>query len=169
MCAELLAIARGYVALGLSVLPIRADGTKAPCLATWKECQQRQPTEGELTRWFGDAHKIGIAIVCGAISRNLEVLDFDHAETWERWYASVAPIKPELLRNSPQVKTPAGGRHLYLFRNVAGPNRKLAKSKAGKTLIEIKGEGGYVLAPGCAPECHPLGGVYVWERPLKVG
>jgi len=29
-----------------------------------------------------------------------------------------------------------------------------------EVLIETRGEGGYVLAPGCPPECHPSGKPY---------
>ncbi len=165
MCAELLEIARAYAAAGLSVIPVRADGSKAPALPAWKEHQQRRADEAELILWFGHGQQFGVAIVCGAISQNLEVMDFDEAQTWERWRHLVELERPGLLRGIPCVKTPGGGRHLYLFGN-CGPNRKLARTREGKTLIEIRGEGGYVLAPGCSPACHPTRRLYTWERPL---
>ncbi len=52
-----------------------------------------------------------------------------------------------------------------------GGNQKLARklkvdAKTGSlkevTLIETKGEGGYVLAPPSPPECHPSGRSYVF-------
>ena len=35
-------------------------------------------------------------------------------------------------------------------------NQKLAESRDKKTLIETRGEGGYVVAPGSPLACHPL-------------
>jgi hypothetical protein len=157
--------ARQYVAAGLSVIPIHPDGRKRPALDGWKEMQDRLPSPSEVEDWFPD--EVGLAVVCGAVSRNLEVLDFDGAGVWERWKARVLAKDPHSLDGIPRVRTPGGGRHLYLFREHAGPCRKLAKREAdGKTLIEVKGEGGYVLAPGCPPACHPTRGEYVWEVDL---
>ncbi len=166
MPADLLALARRYRDLGLSVIPIRADGSKAPDLPAWKPYQQRLATDAELEAWFANGHVAGIAVVCGAVSRNLEVMDFDDAVSYAEWRACVLAINPHALDGIPCVHTPSGGVHLYLFRVLAGPNRKLAKTELGKTLIEIRGEGGYVLAPGCPPACHSTGGEYVWERTL---
>lgn len=151
--------ARRYVAAGLSVIPIRPDGSKAPAVP-WKPYQDRLATPEEIDHWFGNGHVYGIAIVCGHASRNLEVMDFDDETAWESFRSR---IKDEDLAGIPCVRTPSGGRHLYLFRESAGPNRKLAKSPTGKTLIEIRGEGGYVLAPGCPAECHPSGRTYEFE------
>ncbi len=149
--------ARAYVAAGFSVCPIRADGSKAPAVA-WKAYQQRRAAEAELYLWFwGGQH--GLAIVCGAVSRNLEVIDFDDFVTFQRW---AARIGGSVLQRYPIIATPAGGRHVYcrLPRPPQG-NRKLACAATGKTLIETRGEGGYVLAPGCPGWCHPSGREYV--------
>jgi hypothetical protein len=163
-----------YRSLGLSVIPIRPDGSKAPALASWQELQERLPSEAEIREWFSNG--CGIAVVCGAVSRNLEVLDFDSPEVWDRWYRAVTQVNPHALAGIPLVRTPSGGRHLYLFRAVAGPCRKVAKDRTGKkTLVEVKGEGGYVLTVGCPAACHPRGGLYEWEQalagptPLAVG
>jgi len=59
------------------------------------------------------------------------------------------------------VETPTGGFHIY-YRCSDGVegNQKLAQRKDSngklKTLIETRGEGGYVLAPGSPKTCHPL-------------
>jgi hypothetical protein len=160
--------ARHYVGLGLSVIPIRADGTKAPALGSWKEYQRRLPREDELEEWFANGHALGVAVVCGEVSRNLEVLDFDSDAAYRQWARRVLAERPDALEALPCVRTPSGGRHLYLFRAEAGPSRKLAKSADGKkTLVEVKAEGGYVLAPGCPGACHPTGRAYEWELPLS--
>jgi hypothetical protein len=152
--------ARRYRDFGLSVIPVKPDGSKAPALDTWKELQRRLPTDAELAAWFTGG--VGVAVVCGAVSRHLEVLDFDGAATWERWKAAVLGRNPRALDGIPMVRTPGGGMHLYLFRAQAGPSRKVAKRTDGKTLVDLKAERGYVLAPGCPPGCHRSGGTYEW-------
>lgn len=156
-----------YLGLGLSVIPILADGSKRPALSSWKKYQSERADESTLLRWFGPESTVGLAVVCGAVSGGLEVLDFDAPEAWERWQALAAAKHPAFLAQ-PRVKTPAGGRHVYLRvpgREAAG-NTKLARRLGGKTLVEVRGEGGYVLAPGCPPACHPTGLTYEWEIPL---
>jgi hypothetical protein len=151
--------ARGYVGGGLSVIPVRPDGTKAPAIA-WKEYQARLPTDEELIAWFSTS-KNGIAVICGAVSGGLEVIDFDSPEAFGAWAAKLNEREPGLLGRFPVVLTPSGGRHLY--HRLRGPvegNRKLAVDDGGKVLIETRGEGGYVLAPGSPLTCHPSGNAY---------
>src|SRR4051794_24084233 len=81
---DLLSLARKYVAAGLSVIPIKADGSKAPALAEWKEFQRGRPTPAELVQWFARG-EAGIGIPCGAVSGGLAALDFETAEVWNRW------------------------------------------------------------------------------------
>ncbi len=166
MLPTTLETASAYVAAGLSVAPIRADGTKAPAVA-WKEYQQRRPTDAELLAWFA-VGKHGIAIICGAVSGNLEVIDFDDLEMFDRWEEGLKRSRSPLLGALPIVATPDNGRHVY-YRLQAPPkgNRKIAQRPptaaelaidpkiAAVTLIETRGEGGYVLAPGSPLECHP--------------
>jgi hypothetical protein len=156
-----LELSRLYVAAGLSVIPIRADGSKAPALASWTEYQSRWPTDAELVSWFGsDVPGIGLAIVCGAVSGHLEVIDFDSVELFETWLTTLRHQSPALIPSLTVISTPEG-RHVYL--RLPGPvprNRRLARDMTGKTVIETRGEGGYVLAPGCPPSCHPTGGLY---------
>src|SRR2546421_606006 len=71
-------------AAGMSVVPIRTDGTKQPRLSTWRVYQRRQANEVEVNHWFGNTDA-GIAFVTGAVSRNLEALDFDCHDTFEAW------------------------------------------------------------------------------------
>ena len=158
--------AQRYTRLGLSVIPIRPDGSKAPAVPTWKEYMRHRPEEAELQHWFGNGHLFGVGIICGDVSGRLEVLDFDSASAYEAWQAAVLAQRQNALEGVGCVRTPSGGHHLYLFRTLAGPCRKLARNVQGKTLVEVKGEGGYVLAPGSPPACHPSGKTYEWERPL---
>ncbi len=72
-----LQIAREYVANGLSIIPIKTDGSKSPSIPSWKPFQERKPTDEELQTWFGNGSNNGIAIICGSVSGNIEVPDFD--------------------------------------------------------------------------------------------
>src|SRR5882757_6074115 len=60
------------------VIPIHADGSKKPS-GNWKIYQSRRSSIHELRDWYGedlaDSHDIGI--VCGTVSDNLTILDFD--------------------------------------------------------------------------------------------
>ena len=73
---SILETAELYVKSGLSVISVKADGSKSPT-GSWKERQENRPTEDELTRDFGNGKQVGIAIVTGNVSGGLEVLDFD--------------------------------------------------------------------------------------------
>ncbi len=158
---EVLTLAREYVAAGLSVVPILTNGTKRPALA-WKEYQQRRPTDAELVHWWGPGSDgYGVAIIGGKVSGGLEVLDVDDAGVWSAWSALVEQHHPGLLDRLPQVLTPSGGMHVYYRTPEPAGNLKLALAANGVTLIETRGEGGYVLAPGCPPACHAAGKSYV--------
>lgn len=152
--------AKLYAAFGLSVIPVRADGSKAP-VGSWKEFQTRPATEQEIEKMFRG--ECGLAIVCGSVSGNLEVLDFDSPEHFEFWRELVEEIAPELLERLVAVQTPRGGKHLYYRCDEAEGNQKLAQvqsqNESGKpkleTLIETRGEGGYIIAPPSPAACHP--------------
>ena len=142
---------------GLSVIPIRTDGTKAPACETWKEFQIRIASEAEIQRMFRT--DCGVGIVAGAVSGNLEVLDVESEARFEDFRALVTEHDPQLIDILPQVETPSGGQHLfYRCAEIAG-NQKLAM-KAGmngnpdEVLFETRGQGGYVLTINSPAECH---------------
>jgi hypothetical protein len=149
-----------YAAFGLSVIPVRADGSKAS-VGSWKEFQSRIATDCEIESMFRG--ECGLAIVCGSVSGNLEVLDFDSPEHFEFWRELAEEIAPELLERLVTVQSPSGGKHLYYRCDKAEGNQKLAQAReqgeGGKpkleTLIETRGEGGYIIAPPSPAACHP--------------
>jgi len=182
-----LEVAQAYVAAGLSVIPVKPDGSKAPAWdllpreedpqlgrtrPVWKPFQRRLPTAQELEAWFAPG-RCGIAVVCGAVSGNLEVIDFESVELFDRWEASLRQTGSPLLGALPVVETPRPGRHVY-YRLPLPPagSRKLARRQPtaqeradrprllSVVLIETKGEAGYVLAPGSPAACHPSGQLY---------
>ena len=173
--AEVHDIAVEYVDAGLSIVPIRLDGTKSPAVPSWTEYQNRLPTRDEIDRWF--SRPAGIAIIGGRISGGLEILDFDQWELFEPWRSLTTGINEYL----PIVETGGGGYHvLYRCREIAG-NTKLASwepadcyshreagtrrgcngAKVSSTRIETRGEGGYIVAPGSPLEVHKSGDPYV--------
>lgn len=142
MSAGALEHALRYLAAGLSVVHIPA-GVKKPS-GKWEALQKKRATERQVRAWFADGGNVGI--ICGAISGGLLVIDFDTVEIYQRFMAKFG----QLVAGLPVVKT-GKGYHIYLRCPVPGGNRKLAA--AGKVkLIETRGEGGLVLAPG---SIHP--------------
>lgn len=145
---------------GLSVIPIKADGSKAAALPSWKPYQERLPNDDELRAWFGNGARPGVALVGGKVSGGLEIIDFDAPELIEEWRELVEDAVPDLLGQLPQVVTPGDGLHvLYRCAEVSG-NSKLAQRADGHTLIETRGEGGYVVTAGSPAACHSSGKLY---------
>ena len=152
-----LSAAQILTAAGLSVIPIKADGTKAAACA-WAAYQTRIADQDELKHLF--AGMCGIAVIGGAVSGNLEILDIESDAPQNELVNLIDEHLPGLLATLPQVVTPTGGRHiLYRCAEIAG-NQKLAMSAASKVLIETRGEGGYVVTVTSPPECHPSGKPY---------
>src|SRR2546422_2565594 len=171
-----------YLELGFSLIPIRNHLHTTTCakgctldkepLVSWKVYQERQPTRQELLKWLRVHPSCDWATVCGSVSRNLAVLDFDSEANYRRYF-DVEKIE----REAPVVST-ARGRHVY-----TRTNRTVRKFKV-EGLVDIQAEGGYVKVP---PSVHGTGVEYrfvnavreplpisnlelsVWERAEKLG
>ena len=142
------ATAMAYLAAGLSCLPA-TKAKKHPAIGSWKNWQKRLPTEVEVRAWFSNAHD-AICVVSGAVSGNLECMDFDNGgELFAAW---MEKVDTELLAKLVIERTPSGGYHvLYRSEEPVGGNAKLARGMRDgerKSLIETRGEGGLFL---CAP------------------
>ena len=164
-----------YLQAGLSVLPANVQ-LKYAALPQWKDYQKCLPTQAELQAWFSNGHT-GVCIVAGAVSGNLEMIDFDlEGELFERWRSLVATADSDILASLIIEKSQSGGRHvIYRCQTDVSGNMKLAQRKllvpsaddvvvCGKTykprkdkdgnwhviltLVETRGEGGLFL---CAP------------------
>jgi hypothetical protein len=166
--------ARALVTAGVSVIPVRTDGSKTPDgrllphvdgRASWTPYMGHPPTEEELRCWFGRPDPRGIGVVCGAVSGHLEVLDFDDGSLFVPWRELVEAECPVLVERLTVVQTPREplGFHVW-FRcpelEIPG-SEKLARDENNKALIETKGEGGYGVAPGSPPACHETGRSYI--------
>jgi hypothetical protein len=82
------------------------------------------------------------------------VLDFKTAVVWDRWRGLVSSNAVDFLESCPIVRTPSGGAHIWCRLPVPTPGMVLARDKDKGTLVEIRGEGHQVLAPGCPASCH---------------
>jgi hypothetical protein len=151
----LIRTALAYQAAGVSVIPLRLDGSKAPALSTWQEFQKRIAEPVEVYDWFRVSGGAGIGLVAGVVSGGVEILDFDDGSLFEPWRLLV----PETVEGLPVVKTPSGGWHVFYRCSEIGGNSKIAidPSREKKTLIETRGQGGYVAAVGSAAGVHKQG------------
>ena len=185
--------ALAYADAGLSIIPIATDGSKSPATlllpvewfetegrwkATWKPYQQRLATEAEIFRWYGDLSSASaMAVVCGGISGGLEMIDFDRLQLFPSWADKVRESSAGLLQQLVYSQTPRPGLHAWFRSPAFGGSGKLAQEwqfdpesgkRIRKTLIELKGEGGYAIVPPSPPGTHPSGQPYLYftERTL---
>ena len=136
-----------YLGFGLSVIPTNSEKRS---LVEWTPYRVSRLTEEEALRLFGLPNAKGIAVVCGNISGNLEVIDVDckNDQTgmlWRNFYHLVSESLPELNERLIYASTVNKGYHLiYRCEKIEG-NMPLAKNKNNKILIETRGEGGYFM------------------------
>ena len=154
----MLEIATAYRDAGLSVIPVRCDGSKSPLLS-WKPFTERVATDKELVDWFCGSREVGIGIVAGVISGGLEVLDFDAGNLFWPWKKLTEQIAIRL----PTVETPSFGYHVFYRCDEVTGNHKIAidPNAEKQTLIESRGDGGYVIGCGSPASCHPANYPYV--------
>lgn len=149
--------AKFYLSQGYSII---ATGDTKRALLPWKEYQSRPATIEELKIQFGHPKATGLAVICGAVSGNLEVIDVDikydiSASLWQDFTEQIKDLLPSLYT----VQTKSGGYHIYYRCEMIEANQKLARRPATEAelkdnpnvkeivLIETRGEGGYVIAP----------------------
>lgn len=167
----LLTIAQHYVAAGFSVLPIPPDGSKKQMLPEWKHLQAIRPTPAELHAWFHGHEERGIALIGGAISGNLEILDFDDKDIYQAFLdaATASGLGPVMdrIRAGCEEASPRGVHLPYYCETIEGskklasrpltPEEIQAGKKGIKGLIETRGEKGYVIVAPSGGAVHELG------------
>jgi len=145
---DFLAYALWYAKLGFRVLPVKEQG-KEPLIADWPN--KATTDEATIRGWWAKWPNANIGIATGRYGDGYFcVLDFD-PRNGGGWYGEAGP---ETLPPTWVVHTGGGGRHYYYKTPYPLRGRKL------KDGVDLKGEGGYVVAP---PSIHPEGGAYVWE------
>ena len=159
---SLLTIAEQALDNGISIVPPRNDGTKAP-LGRWQTYQEQWPTLDEITQWYTDASITGIGVVCGQVSGNLECIDFDRKDAYEEFIdqAQLAGLSGlvDRIEAGYLESTPKGMHWLWRCSEISH-NLKLANNEQDETLIEIRGEGGYVIIAPTSGTVHPSGQPY---------
>jgi len=146
---------------GLCVVPPREDGSKAP-LGQWRQYRTDRPTRDQLRSWYSDGLS-GIGLVCGAVSGNLESIDFEtkaiYAQVVELARETGLQELVERITAGYLEESPAGVHWLWRCSEIAG-NTKLAKGADEKVLIETRGEGGYIIVAPSGGPVHPSGNPY---------
>lgn len=132
--------ALSWRAAGCSVIPVKIDYTKAPALAEWTTYQHEIASEDQIREWFTADRALGV--VCGEISGNLEMIEFEGRALAEGVFtafhaAMVTEGHEELftrITSGYVESSPSGGLHLFAIvsasERVVGPNVKLAQREA---------------------------------------
>jgi len=139
---SLLAEALRLAELGFRVIPISG---KVPLIKDWPHVASNE--RSKIERLFGK-HGIETTGVGIVVDEGFVVVDFDprNGGDWADYD----------LPDTIVCHTGGGGRHYY-YRLPDGVKSQSKKVASG---VELKGFGGYVVAP---PSRHPSGGKYVWE------
>jgi hypothetical protein len=169
-------VALDALALGLSPVPPRPDGSKAPLAdcrlpdgkMSWLPYQSEPATEEHVRHWYLELLLTGVGLLTGY--GDLELLEFDHWGTYQAYLHAANELGFSDLVEHVQAgyleKTPGGGVHWLYYCPLVLPNTKLAERPIPgdphrrEVLIETRGQGGYVvIAPSFGP-VHPTGKPY---------
>lgn len=163
------AAALGAWDAGLCPVQATTNGKKRP-QGTWQEWQTRRPTRARIDEWFANGWP-GLGVICGAVSGNLEMLEFEGSAMAAGMFdafcqacddAGLADTLHKITEGYGE-DTPSGGIHMFL-RVTDGPamgNQKLAMRADGSTMIETRGEGGFVIVAPSHGSTHPTGKPWV--------
>ncbi|HEX5473275.1 MAG TPA: hypothetical protein VFX12_01335 [Vicinamibacterales bacterium] len=110
---EILQAGRAAYAAGLSVLPVKDDGSKAPAVPTWKPFQSTRATPAQVQAWALE-HRSGLGVVAGPASGCRECWDFDDAAMFDAFVRTAHAVGlgavVDRLRAGYEDETPGGGR-----------------------------------------------------------
>lgn len=153
----LLDAALDYAALGIFVFPLHNTDATGACSCGRADCHSagKHPRTGhghldattdpqQIRRWWAMWPDANIAIATGP--SGLIVVDVDEREGrrgTDVWRVLVEKLGPE-IEDTAIVATPSGGFHVY-FR--AGGREIPSRNNAFGPGIDVKAQGGYVVAP----------------------
>ena len=137
-----------YAAYGWAVFPL-SPNSKVPLPGT-HGFKEATTSPEQIRAWWKDHPERNIGIATGLISRLLVVdVDVKNGAKGRESLATIPDMTPTLA-----AATPSGGLHLY-YRS---PNYPLRSRNGLLPGIDIKADGGYVVAPGSSLN----GNTYEW-------
>jgi hypothetical protein len=113
-----------------------------------------------IRNWFQRSPDGNVALATGSPSHVI-VLDADAKAGGRETLANLEEANG-WLPEAPTVLTPGGGLHIY-FRDPGGVRNSAGALGAG---LDVRGDGGYVIAP---PSIYPNGRKYEWEVSSRIG
>ncbi len=140
----LLTAALKYRSMGFSVIPTGPD--KKPLLQ-WKEYQSKIADESTIRGWWTNWPKANVAIVTGKIS-GIVVVDVEKGGPYEKFDATAT------------AETGGGGYHYYYQH----PGVLINNRTRIDTLVDIRADGGYVIAPPSVTTKGPYSWVGTFSR-----
>lgn len=171
---SLIKAAQLYKSFGLSVVPVNFHKKS---LINWEPYQHEIITDKELRKVFRYSGVDGIAIICGEVSGNLEVIDVDSkhdltTHLFDNFYTAIQRSNADVASRLCIGATRNKGYHFYYKCPVIENNRVLARRSTTqeellidpndkiRVLLETRGRGGYIIVyptPGYQFIQHDLG------------
>ena len=137
-----------YDICGFSIIPLK-ERDKRPNLPSWDKYKNTRATREEIQQWIDEGLFKNIAVICGHVSNDLVVIDFDDAKIPEE----IGLDFQKTIEKGAWVIQTGKGYHVYVHHQ--GDPGNIEKSLQLK--IEYRANNGYVAAP---PSIHPNGDVY---------
>lgn len=144
-----------YAVRGYSVMPLKSD--KRPALTSWKKYQTAPADESQIETWWSNTPDALIGIVTGKVS-GITVIDID---SYKEGGTKVDAFPPTYT-----VKTGNGGYHLY-YKYVEGLTIS-ANAYAKYPGVDIRSDGGYIVAPPSVTNYNGKGGPYTIEKNIPL-
>lgn len=160
-----------YIRRGWPVIPIHYVAAKGKCSCGNPDCGS--PAKHPMTNhglkdstldekivrhWWSKHPNANIGITTGPKS-GLVVIDIDPRHGGMESLKALSKLGGFPI--TPEVFTGGGGEHIYLAHPGNGAKVKSVQQFGGYPGIDIKGDGGYVVAP---PSKHISGSKYTWKR-----
>jgi hypothetical protein len=125
---------------GVSTIPVTLPSKRPPKGLLWKSRQEVLPDETTIRQdMAGGNGDLGLAVIGGTVSGNLEIFDFDlSGEFYSPFISLVEDEAPDLINRLPIQQTMSNGSHVLLRcpQTVIPGNKKLARKQ-----IEVPGPG----------------------------
>lgn len=145
-----------YNTCGFSIIPLK-EKDKRPNIPSWDKYKDTRPTKEEIKEWLDKGLFKNIAIICGHVSNDLVVIDFDDAGIPKEIGLDFEKV---MEKGNWVIKT-GKGYHVYIKHK--GNPGGIEKSLPFK--IEYRANNGYVAGP---PSIHPNGETYHFLKNEKI-